>query len=271
VPARERGKILPKFAANLTMQFNEVPFVARFEAAARAGFKAVEFLFPYEYPFSTVAAELKAHGLQNVLFNLPPGSWAGGERGLASLPGREGEFRDSVARAIDYALALDTPRLHVMAGLLPAGADAARHRATYIDNLSHAAALAAPHGITLLIEPINRRDMPGYFLNTQAEAHAIREQVGAANLKVQMDLYHAQIVEGDLSAKLQHYLPQVGHIQIASVPGRNEPDRGEINYRFLFKQLDRLGYDGWIGCEYRPAGVTEQGLDWLSWPGCRFD
>jgi hydroxypyruvate isomerase len=261
---------LPKFAANLTLQFNEAPFMARFEAAAKAGFKAVEFLFPYDHGAPDIAAQLKAHGLQNVLFNLPPGDWAGGERGLACLPGREAEFRAGLAQAIEYAQALGTPRLHAMAGILPDGADPAPYRATYLANLAYAAAEAAQHGIMLLIEPINPRDMPGYFLNRQADAHAIREQVGASNLKVQMDFYHAQIVEGKLAELATRYLPHVGHIQIAGVPGRNEPDRGEIDYRFLFGLLDRLGYEGWIGCEYRPAGVTEQGLGWLSWPGCRF-
>jgi hydroxypyruvate isomerase len=205
------------------------------------------------------------------LFNLPPGDWSAGERGLACLPGREPEFRAGVAQALAYAQTLGTPRLHAMAGLLPDGADPAPYRATYIANLRYAAAEAAGQGVTLLIEPINPRDMPGYFLNRQAEAHAILEQTGASNLKTQMDFYHAQIVEGDLSAKLQQYLPHVGHIQIAGVPGRNEPDRGEINYPHLFDLLDRLGYDGWIGCEYRPAGVTAQGLGWLGWPGCRFE
>jgi hydroxypyruvate isomerase len=262
---------VPRFAANLTLQFNEVPFMARFEAAAKAGFKAVEFLFPYEYEAQDIAAQLQRHGLQNVLFNLPPGDWAGGERGLACLPGREAEFRAAVTRALSYAKVLGTPRLHAMAGLLPSGADPASYRATYIANLRHAAAEAARHGVMLLIEPINPRDMPGYFLNRQDDAHAIRAETGAPNLKVQMDFYHAQIVEGDVSDKLPQYLPQVGHIQIAGVPGRHEPDRGDIDYRRLFESLDRLGYDGWIGCEYRPAGVTEQGLGWLAWPGCRFE
>jgi 2-dehydrotetronate isomerase len=257
---------VPKFAANLTMMFNEVPFLQRFGAAAQAGFKAVEFLFPYDFAAADIAAELKAHRLDNVLFNMPPGDWAAGERGIASLPGREAEFRAGVARAIDYAKALGTPCLHAMAGLLPQDADAGRrssHRAVYIDNLRHAAAETARHGITLLIEPINTRDIPGYFLNTQADAHAIREEVGAANLKVQMDFYHVQIVEGDIAMKLRRYLPHIGHIQIAGVPERNEPDTGEINYPYLFGLLDELGYDGWLGCEYRPKQGTVEGLGWL--------
>lgn len=254
---------MPKFAANLTMMFNEVPFLQRFEAAAHAGFKAVEFLFPYEYEAAEIAARLKASKLENVLFNMPPGDWAAGERGTASLPGREAEFRAGVATAIMYAKALGTPRLHAMAGLLPPGADAALHRATFIDNLRHACAEAAAHGITVLIEPINTRDMPGYFLSRQDDAHAIREEVGAANLKVQMDFYHVQIVEGDIAMKVRRYLPHIGHIQIAGVPERNEPDTGEINYPYLFRLLDELGYDGWLGCEYRPKKGTVEGLAWM--------
>lgn len=254
---------MPRFAANLTMMFTEVPFLERFGAAAKAGFEGVEFLFPYEHSPQEIAGLLKGNGLDNVLFNMPPGDWTAGERGMACLPGREAEFRAGVARAIEYAIALGTPRLHAMAGLLPAGGDRELHRKTYIDNLRHAAAAAARQGLMLLIEPINTRDMPGYFLNTQAEAHAIREEVGAPNLKVQMDLYHAQIVEGDLATKIRRYLPHIGHIQIASVPERNEPDRGEINYPYLFRLLDTLGYTGWLGCEYRPVNGTVEGLAWL--------
>ncbi|MDD5247463.1 MAG: hydroxypyruvate isomerase family protein [Rhodocyclaceae bacterium] len=254
---------MPKFAANLTLMFNEVPFPQRFAAAAQAGFAGVEFLFPYDHAPADVAHWLGASGLQSVLFNLPPGDWAGGERGIASLPGREDEFRRGVARALDYAAALGTPCLHAMAGVLPAGADRAHHRAVYVANLRHAAAALARAGRTLLIEPINPRDMPGYFLNTQAEAHAIRAEVGAPNLKVQMDFYHAQIVEGDLAAKFRRYHEHVGHIQIASVPDRHEPDEGEIDYRTLFRLFDELGYAGWVGCEYRPRGRTEDGLGWI--------
>ncbi len=253
---------MPKFAANLSMMFGEVPFLDRFAAAAQAGFRAVEFLFPYEYPAEEIAARLAANGLVNVLFNLPPGDWAAGDRGMASIPGREAEFSDSVALAISYARVLGTPRLHAMAGLLPPGAYKARHRATYEANLDHAAAAAAAAGLDLLIEPINTRDVPGYFLNTQADAHAVREAVGAPNLKVQMDLYHVQIVEGDVATKIRRYLPHVGHIQIAGVPERHEPDIGEVNYPYLFRLLDELGYAGWIGCEYRPANGTVAGLSW---------
>ncbi|MBV9489957.1 MAG: hydroxypyruvate isomerase family protein [Verrucomicrobia bacterium] len=252
-----------RFAANLTMMFNEVPFPERFAAAARAGFKGVEFLFPYDYGAQEVAQWLHENELESVLINLPPGDWAAGERGLASLPGRETEFRASVAKALEYAQALGTPRLHAMAGLCPPAAERARHRQTYLDNLRFAAEELAGHDRTLLIEPINARDMGGYFLTTQAEAHAICDEVGASNLKVQMDLYHVQITEGDLTTKLLKYLSRVGHIQIASVPERNEPDGGEVNYPYLFDVLERSGYQGWIGCEYRPRAGTEDGLGWL--------
>ncbi|HEX2531025.1 MAG TPA: 2-oxo-tetronate isomerase [Burkholderiaceae bacterium] len=254
---------MPKFAANLTLMFNEVPFLQRIDAAARAGFKAVEFQFPYDHAASEIAERLKRSELENVMFNMPPGDWTAGARGTAALPGYETQFRAGVAQAIRYAKALGTPRLHAMAGLLPKDGDAAAYRATYVDNLRYACAEAALYGITILVEPINTRDIPGYFLNTQAEAHAIREEVGATNLKVQMDFYHVQITEGDIATKLQRYLPHIGHIQIAGVPERHEPDTGEINYRYLFGLLDRLGYGGWIGCEYRPAKGTEEGLGWM--------
>lgn len=254
---------MPKFAANLSLMFNELPFIDRFDAAARAGFQAVEFLFPYQHGPEEIAGRLRAHGLRNVLFNLPPGDWDAGERGIASLPGREEEFRAGVGEALRYALALGTPSLHAMAGIVAAGSEAAAHRRTFVDNLKYAAGACARHGINLLIEPINNRDMPGYFLNLQAEAHRIREEVGAANLKVQMDFYHVQIMEGDIAMKLRRYLPHVGHIQIASVPDRHEPDDGEINYPYLFRLLDEIGYDGWVGCEYRPAAGTVEGLRWL--------
>lgn len=250
---------MPRFAANLTMMFTEVPFPERFARAARAGFKAVEFLFPYDHLPEEVAAWLRHNGLANALFNLPPGDWAAGERGLAALPGREAEFRESVATALRYALACGTPCLHAMAGLVSAGAN----RETYVANLRHAARELAKHGRTLLIEPLNPRDMPGYLLATQADAHAIREEVGEPNLKVQMDFYHAQIVEGDLAATFRKYAPHVGHVQIAGVPDRHEPDDGEVNYPYLFRLLDDLGYAGWVGCEYRPRGRTEDGLGWL--------
>jgi hydroxypyruvate isomerase len=255
---------MPKFAANLTMMFNEVPFPQRFAAAAKAGFQGVEFLFPYDHAPHEVAQWLNENGLTNALFNMPPGDWANGERGLASLPGREAEFRAGVARALEYAQALGTRRLHAMAGLVPSGAERQRHRAVFIDNLRYAARELARHGITLLIEPINPRDMPGYFLSSQAEAHAIREAVGEPNLQVQLDFYHAQIVEGDLAMGLRKHFAGVGHVQIASVPERHEPDEGEVNYAYLFRLLDEMGYEGWVGCEYRPRGRTEDGLGWLA-------
>lgn len=255
---------MPKFAANLSMMFHEVAFLDRFDAAAQAGFKGVEFLFPYQYDAPVLADKLQTSQLRNVLFNLPPGDWAAGERGLASLPGREAEFRAGVVQALQYATALGTPALHAMTGVLPQGADYARHHATLIANLRYAAALCADQGVTILIEPINTRDMPGYFLTRQAQAHAIREEVAAANVQVQMDLYHVQIMEGDIATKIRTYLPHIGHIQIAGVPGRQEPDNGEVHYPYLLRLLDELGYAGWVGCEYRPAADTRAGLAWLS-------
>ena len=261
---------MPRFAANLSMLYNDVDFLDRFAAAARDGFKAVEYLFPYADPAQELAQRLQANGLQQVLFNAPPGNWDAGERGLACLPGREAEFREGIAKAIDYAKALQCPRIHVMAGLVPQGVDAATVRATYIANLRYAAEQAAPHGIQILLEPINGRDMPGFFLSRQDQAHALIAEIGAANVKVQMDLYHCQIVEGDLAMKIRQYLPtgNIGHLQIAGVPERHEPDVGELNYSYLFTLLDSLGYDGWIGCEYRPrrgaaAHATSAGLGWI--------
>jgi len=257
---------MPRFSANLSFLFNEVPFLDRFAAAAQAGFHGVEFAFAYEYPPREIAARLEANSLTQVLINAPPGDQAKGDRGLAALPGREHEFAASIVTALRYALALACPRVHVMAGLVPEDADAeqrARQRSTFVRNLRFATREAEEQGVELTIEPINTRDVPGYFLNTQAEAHAIRNEVGAANLKVQMDLYHAQIVEGDLSEKLKRWLPHIGHIQIAGVPGRHEPDVGEINYAHLFALLDELGYRGWVGCEYRPLSGTVPGLRWM--------
>lgn len=255
---------MPQFAANLTMMFTEVPFPQRFAAAAQAGFGAVEFMFPYDYAPQQVAGWLREAGLEVVLFNLPPGDWAAGERGLASLPGREEQFRGGVERGLAYALALGVPRVHMMAGLAPAGFDAQTLRDTYLGNLRHAARAFGEHGIEVLIEPINGRDMPGYYLQSQAQAHALREEAGAPNVKVQMDFYHAQIVEGDLASTFKKYAAAIGHVQIASVPLRHEPDDGEVNYPYLFRMLDELGYTGWVGCEYRPRGRTEDGLGWLA-------
>jgi hydroxypyruvate isomerase len=265
---------MPRFAANLTMLYNEHAFLDRFAAAAGDGFQAVEYLFPYAFEAKLLAQRLADHGLQQVLFNAPPGDWDAGERGLACLPGREAEFRRGIEQALAYAQALDCPRVHVMAGLAPAGVERARLQATYEANLGWAAELAATAGRDVLIEPINTRDIPGFFLNRQDEAHRIVQAVGLPNLKVQMDLYHCQIVEGDVAMKLRQYLPtgRVGHIQIAGVPQRHEPDLGELNYAYLFQVIDELTaahqWSGWVGCEYRPArGAvargTSDGLRWL--------
>ena len=260
---------MPRFAANLSMLYNEHAFLDRFAAAAADGFEAVEYLFPYAFAADDLAARLRDHGLEQVLFNAPPGDWDRGERGMACQPGREDEFKRGFEQALTYAAALKCPRVHAMAGLAPPGADRAVLRATYLTNLAWAAAQAAPHGIDVLIEPINTRDIPGFFLNRQDDAHAVLREVGAANLKVQMDLYHCQIVEGDLAKKIERYLPtgNVGHMQIAGVPERHEPDVGEINHAYLFEQIDRLGFNGWIGCEYRPRrstpGGTSAGLAWF--------
>lgn len=248
-----------RFAANLSFLYAEFAFPKRFAAAARDGFTGVEYLFPYEYPAQQLAAWLQAHGLVQVLFNAPPGNWAAGERGLASLPGKEEEFRAAMRTALEYAQTLSCPRVHVMAGIQPG------LRSTFVSNLAWAAEQAATAGVQLLIEPINTRDMPGYFLNRQDEAHGIVDEIGSPTLQVQMDLYHCQIVEGDVSMKLRKYLGEksVGHIQIASVPERNEPDRGELNCDYVLDQIDDLGYEGWIGCEYRPKAGTSEGLMWL--------
>ena len=255
---------MPRFAANLSMMYPEHDFLARFAAAAKDGFKAVEFLFPYDYPAAEIKARLTGNGLTQALFNAPPGDWSKGERGLASLPAREDAFRRSFDEALVYARVLGNTRLHVMAGLIAPGSERARHRETYVKNLAWAADQAAPLGITCVIEPINTRDIPGFYLNTQAEAHAICAETGKANVKVQMDFYHCQIVEGDLAMKLKQHFAGVGHIQIAGVPERHEPDVGEVNYPYLFSLMDRLGYDGWVGCEYRPQGETSAGLGWLA-------
>ncbi|WP_316149339.1 2-oxo-tetronate isomerase [Cupriavidus sp. BIC8F] len=254
---------MPRFAANLSMMYNEHAFLDRFAAAAADGFRAVEYLFPYEHAATDLRARLDANGLTQALFNAPPGDWAAGERGLAALPGREAEFRDAVGRALEYAGVIGNDRVHVMAGLVPANADRPRHRAAYLENVAFAAKAAAAQGITIVLEPINTRDMPGYFLNRQDDAQAICKEIGAANLKVQFDCYHCQIVEGDIAMKLKRDMSGIGHIQIAGVPERHEPDLGELNYPYLFEVIDGLGYEGWIGCEYRPRAGTSEGLGWL--------
>ena len=255
---------MPRFAANLTMMYTELPFLDRFRAAAGDGFEAVEFLFPYEHPAEEIRRRLDRAGLEVALFNLPPGEFERGERGLAALPGREDDFVRGLETAIAYARIVGGRRLHVMSGVLAPGADRQHCRRTLIGNLRGAVAKAADAGITLLIEPINTRDIPDYFLNRQADAHDIVAEVGAPNLKVQMDLYHCQIVEGDLAMRLKRHIGGVGHMQIAGVPERHEPSIGEVNYPYLFQLIDALGYEGWIGCEYRPKGATSEGLGWLS-------
>jgi hydroxypyruvate isomerase len=254
---------MPKFAANLSMMFNEAPFLDRFAAARDAGFQAVEYLFPYDFEPEAVAGKLRENHLENVLINMPAGNWSAGERGIASIPGREAEFRAGVDKALVYAAALDIKRLHAMAGIPPSGADPAACRATLIENLKYAAQKLQPHKIMLLLEAINTRDMPGFFVSTQADSFAICSEVNAPNLKMQMDCYHMQIMEGDLATKLKRYAPHCGHIQIAGVPERNEPDTGEVRYDYIFRLLDDIGYDGWVGCEYRPAGKTIDGLGWF--------
>ena len=254
---------MPKFAANLTMLFNEVPFLDRFERAAQAGFDAVEFLFPYAYPTHDIRSRLDAHGLQLVLHNLPAGDWDAGERGIGCLPERSEEFRDGVARGIDYASALGVKQLNCLAGKAPAGADEALLRKTFVANLAHAAGALKKAGIRLLIEPINTFDIPGFYLNRSAQALSILDEVDSDNLFLQYDIYHAQRMEGELAATLEANLARIGHVQLADNPGRHEPGTGEINYPFLFAHLDRIGYRGHVGCEYKPATTTEAGLGWL--------
>jgi len=259
---------MPRFAANLSMMYTEHGFLDRFAAAARDGFTAVEFLFPYEFPAATIAGLLRQNALVQVLFNAPPGDFAAGERGCAALPGREEEFHAGFLRALEYARVLNCPRVHAMAGIVPPGADRARLRDTYVANLAWAAEQAQPEGVQVLIEPIAARNMPGYFLNFQAEAHAIAAETGKSNLKVQMDLFHCQVAEGDLAMKIRKYLAdrsqtRIGHFQIASVPERHEPGSGEVNYDYLFDLIDSLGFEGWMGCEYTPRAGTAEGLGWL--------
>ena len=296
---------MPNFAANLSMMYTEVPFLERFELAAKDGFKAVEYLFPYAWPAKELAARLKANGLVQVLMNAPPGgvssetiemAWSKGQRGLSSLPPHKEEFKKGFLLALEYAQTLECPRIHVMAGLIPeedrqslkrqtdlpiplqTSSDAVHSnsmlRQCYLENLNWACEQAKSHGCDVLIEPINTRDIPHFFLNKQADAHQIIQELGCTNLKVQMDLFHAQIVEGDLASKIKEYLPtgRVGHFQIAAVPRRHEPDTGELNYPYLFDLIDEVSnacsWTGWIGCEYNPLnaakpGGTSAGLGWL--------
>ncbi len=270
---------MPKFAANLSMMYTELPFLDRFKAAAKDGFKAVEYLFPYAYAAQELKARLEGNGLQQVLFNAPPGgtdaasidaAWQAVVRGTACLAQEQAQFKHAFAMALEYAQVLQCPRIHMMAGLLPAGATREQLRPVYVANARWAAQAAAAQGVDVLIEPINTRDIPGFFLNRQDHAHDLIAEIGHPNVKVQMDLYHCQIVEGDVASKIAMYLPtgKVGHFQIAGVPERQEPDIGEMNYPYLFDLIDRLGFTGWIGCEYKPrlggqAEGTSQGLGWL--------
>lgn len=253
-----------QFAANLTMMFKDAPFLDRIDRAAACGFKAVEFLFPYEFPAAEIKARLDRHGLALALFNVFAGDWAGGERGFAARPGKQAEFRASVGQALDYAAALGCTRLHTMSGVTAGEPDRAACEATWLENLAWAADRAAPAGVTLLIEPLNTRDMPGYFLSRQDDALALIDRLGRPNVKLQFDVYHAQIMEGDITRRIERLAGKYAHVQIASVPERHEPDEGELDYAHVFAAFDRVGYDGWIGCEYNPRGVTEAGLGWFA-------
>lgn len=254
---------MPRFAANLTLLFNEVPFMDRFRAAAQAGFAGVEYLFPYDYDKDELAEALQAHRLQQVLHNLPAGNWNEGERGIGCHPDRVGEFQDGVGEAIEYATRLGCRQVNCLAGLVPKGVAPERLRTTFVSNLKFAALKLKEHGIRLLIEPINTRDMPGFYLTHTAQAVDIIREVGSDNLFVQYDIYHMQVMEGDLAPTIEKNLAHIAHMQLADNPGRHEPGTGEINYPFLFSFIDRIGYGGWIGCEYKPAKTTVEGLSWL--------
>ncbi|QEM82821.1 hydroxypyruvate isomerase [Halomonas binhaiensis] len=253
---------MPKFAANLSMLFTEVDFLDRFEAAAKAGFKGVEYLFPYDYPAAEIKARLDQFGLAQVLHNLPAGDWGAGERGIACHPDRIEEFRAGVDTAIEYATALGCKQVNCLAGIVPQGVSQADARRTLVENLRYAAERLKQAGILLIAEPINTRDIPGFFLNRTEQALEIFDEVASDNLKLQYDIYHMQIMEGDLAPTIEKHLARIAHVQLADNPGRHEPGTGEINYPFLFDHLDRLGYQGWIGCEYKPATTTEAGLGW---------
>ena len=253
---------MPRFAANLSMLFTEQSFLDRFALAAKAGFEAVEFLFPYAFSAQDIKQRLDTHGLKLVLHNLPAGDWDAGERGIACHPDRVDEFRAGVSRAVEYAIALGVPQLNCLAGKAPSGVDDAILRKTFVANLKFSAAALKQAGLKQLIEPINTYDIPGFYLNRTAQALSILDEVGADNAFVQYDIYHAQRMEGELAATLSKHLARIGHIQLADNPGRNEPGTGEVNFPFLFAHLERIGYRGWIGCEYKPATSTEAGLDW---------
>lgn len=254
---------MSKFAANLSMLFTEVDFLDRFKAAADAGFKGVEYLFPYDYPAEDIKQRLDANGLSQVLFNLPAGDWGAGERGIACHPNRVEEFRAGVDKAIEYAKVLGNTQVNCLVGIKPDGVSDDEAHKTVVENLRFAAEKLKAEGILLIAEPINTRDIPGFFLNRTEQALALFDEVGSDNLKLQYDIYHMQIMEGDLAPTIEKHLARIAHVQLADNPGRHEPGTGEINYPFLFAHLERLGYDGWIGCEYKPKAGTTQGLGWL--------
>ncbi|MBD1566177.1 hydroxypyruvate isomerase family protein [Vibrio sp. SA48] len=255
---------MAKFAANLTMLFTEVPFIERFAQASQAGFKAVEYLFPYDYDASELASKLNQYGLEQALFNMPPGDWGAGERGIAALPTREEEFRDNTSTALEYALTLRCKKVHAMSGLVDSRYTYEEHLNSFLANIRFAADLFAEHGIDVLIEPLNNRDVPNYFISHQCDAVELVKMIDRPNVHVQLDLYHAQIMDGNLSTLIEEIAPYFNHVQIASVPDRHEPSEGELNYTHLFNVLDKVGYDGWIGCEYNPRGSTLEGLDWFT-------
>ena len=255
---------MPKFAANLTMLFNEVPFLDRFGRAAAAGFTGVEYLFPYDYDKQALGDRLAEYRLTQVLHNLPAGNWNAGERGIACHPDRVGEFQDGVGKAIEYAKALGVPQLNCLAGIVPQGVTRDAARATFVANLKFAASSLGAEGLRLLIEPINTYDIPGFFLSGTRQALEIIDATGAANLFLQYDIYHMQRMEGELANTIKTHQARIGHLQLADNPGRNEPGTGEINYPYLFRAIDALGYDGWIGCEYKPATTTAAGLAWIA-------
>ena len=255
---------MPRFSANLTMLFTELPFLDRFAAARSAGFEAVEYLFPYDFPRQDLAARLRDNGLRQALHNLPAGDWAAGDRGIACDPARVHEFRAGVARAIEYAQALGCPQLNCLAGKLPAGAGRRQAHETLVENLRWAAGQLGREGLRLLVEPINTFDIPGFFLSRTEQAITVLDEVDSPHLALQYDVYHAQRMEGELAATIERQLHRIGHVQVADNPGRHEPGTGEIHFPYLFALLDRLGYAGWVGCEYKPAGDTVAGLGWRS-------
>ena len=252
---------MPRLAANLSMMFNEVPFLDRFAAAAKAGFTGVEFLFPYDFSAAEIRKRLDDNGLTQALFNAPPGDWNGGERGIASLPGRQAEFREGVKKALEYTAVIGNKILHVMAGI-PNGVDPVTAAAIYANNIAWAADQAYAQGVKIVLEPINHRDMPGFHLATQEQGAAIVEAIGFDRVGLQFDVYHCQIAQGDITKRMAKLMPVISHMQIADVPARNEPGTGEIGWKYVFAQMDALGYQGWVGCEYRPAGETVAGLGW---------